>query len=121
VETDRKRLRGRVVEFPVDRNQVTLGSAPSCSHRIRHSSIADLHAALVRSPNRGVYLVDLTGGNGTFLNEEPVVDRVLLMDRDRIRLGNGIEYEYVDGTLPRESRVRQWVRRMTFTASKTGW
>jgi pSer/pThr/pTyr-binding forkhead associated (FHA) protein len=110
-----------MVEFPADRSQVTFGSAASCSHRIRHHSIAEMHAALVRTPNRGVYLVDLTGGNGTFVNEEPVVDRVLLMDRDRIRLGSGVEYEYVDGTLPRESRVRQWVRRMTFTASKTGW
>jgi len=114
-------LRGRIVEFPVNRHEVTIGSAASCSHRVRHPSIEEMHAALIRSPNRGVYLVDLTGGNGTFLNEEPVVDRVLLMDRDRIRLGSGVEYEYVDGTLPRESRVRQWVRRMTFTASKTGW
>jgi len=78
-----------------------------------------MHAALVRRPQRGVYLVDLSGGESTFVNGETVTDRVLLMDRDRIRLGAGVEFEYRDRTLPGESRVRRWVKKMV--ASKTGW
>jgi pSer/pThr/pTyr-binding forkhead associated (FHA) protein len=113
------RRRSRVVEFPATRQQVTLGSGETCNCRINHPNITRMHAALVRRPHRGVYLVDLSEGGGTYVNGEEVVDRVLLMDRDRIRLGPSVEFEFLDRLHPDESRVRRWVRKMV--ASKTGW
>jgi hypothetical protein len=113
------RRRSRVVEFPATKHQVTLGSGETCGCRISHPDISRMHAALIRRANRGVYLVDLSGGESTFVNGEVIKDRVLLMDRDRIRLGPDVEFEFMDRILPRESRIRHWVRKMV--ASKTGW
>ena len=101
--------------------QVTLGSGEDCGCRIRHPSVSARHAALVRKPQRGVYVVDLSGDQGTYVNGERVTDRLLLMDRDRIRLGESVELTYHDGSAPNESRVRRWVKRIGVMASKTGW
>jgi pSer/pThr/pTyr-binding forkhead associated (FHA) protein len=65
--------------------------------------------------------VDLSGDLGTYVNGERVTDRLLLMDRDRIRLGESVEFTYHDGSAPDESRVRRWVKRIGTMASKTGW
>lgn len=46
------------------------------------------HAAIQYVPNEGFYLVDLKSTNGSFLNGEPVWQRILLKDGDQIRLGS---------------------------------
>jgi hypothetical protein len=106
--------RRRIVEFPPTLSQVTLGSAPSCLCRIDDPGVSRFHAALVRRAHRGVYLVDLSGTGRTHLNTEPVQDEVLLMDGDRIALGEGVEFEFLDGPRRPESRVRRWARRVLF-------
>jgi hypothetical protein len=108
--------RRHIVEFPPNIAQVTLGSGGACRCQVSHASVSRLHAALVRRAHRGVYLVDLSSREGTYLNGERVTNEVLLMDGDRISLGNKVEFEFLDG--PRqESRVRRWAKRVWFAAS----
>jgi hypothetical protein len=103
--------RRRRLEFPAGDPQITLGSGEGCRGLVRHPSVSRLHAALVRRARRGVYLVDLSSRDGTFLNGEPVRGEVLLMDGDRISLGRKVTFEFLDGPRP-ESKVRRWARRM---------
>jgi adenylate cyclase len=81
------------------------------------AGVARLHAVLVRKANRGVYLVDLGTREGTYLNGEPVSEEVLLMDGDRISLGNAVTFEFLDGARPKESKVRRWAKRVWSTAA----
>lgn len=46
------------------------------------------HAAIQYLEGEGFFLIDLKSTNGTFLNGEPVQDRIALKDGDRIRLGS---------------------------------
>jgi pSer/pThr/pTyr-binding forkhead associated (FHA) protein len=105
-----------VVEFPPTVLQLTIGRGNDCRCRVESPEVSRLHAALVRRANRGVYLVDLTSQGGTFLNGERVKEEILLMDGDRISLGDRIEFEFQDGVRPAESRVRRWARKFWFSA-----
>jgi FHA domain len=106
--------RRRTLEFPPTLAQVTLGSAPSCLCRVDDPGVSRFHAALVRRAHRGVYLVDLSGVGNTHLNGEPVADEVLLMDGDRIALGSGVEFEFLDGPRRPSSRIRRWAAKLLF-------
>lgn len=108
--------RRRMVEFLPQQAQVTMGSGEACRCQVNHAAVSRLHAALVRRAHRGVYLIDLSSREGTFLNGERVTDEVLLMDGDRISLGKKVEFEYLDGKRP-ESTVRRWARKVWFAAS----
>ncbi|MCL1471272.1 FHA domain-containing protein [Argonema antarcticum] len=55
---------------------------------VRDQWMSRRHAAIQHVHNEGFYLVDLTSTNGSFVNGEPVLKRVLLQDGDRIRLGS---------------------------------
>jgi pSer/pThr/pTyr-binding forkhead associated (FHA) protein len=103
--------RGRVLEFEPAATEGTLGRSPACTWRITDASISRLHAALVRKPRRGVYVVDLASRHGTFVNGERVQGELLLMDGDRIRLGDKIEVEFLDSPPPVEGHERRWLRR----------
>lgn len=107
----------RIVEFPPTILQITLGRASACRCQVEVPGVSRLHAVLVRKANRGVYLVDLGSRRGTFLNGKRVTDEVLLMDGDRISLGNKVEFEFIDGHRPVESKVRRWARRLWPTTS----
>jgi hypothetical protein len=109
--------RPRRIEFPPTVLQITLGRAGACRCQVDLPGVSRLHAVLVRKANRGVYLVDLGSREGTFLNGERVTDEVLLMDGDRISLGNAVTFEFMDGARPAESKVRRWARRVWSTAS----
>jgi pSer/pThr/pTyr-binding forkhead associated (FHA) protein len=61
-----------------------------------------------------VYLIDLSGTGKTLLNAESVDDEVLLMDGDRIALGEGVEFEFLDGPRRNESRMRRWAKKVLF-------
>lgn len=119
VQTDAGRGRKRrVIEFPPTLHQVTMGRAGACRCQVSHPQVSRLHAALVRKPNRGVYLMDLGSAEGTFLNGERVTEKVLLMDGDRICLGDhGIEFEFMDSLRTPESRVRRWARKVWLKAA----
>jgi len=83
-------------------------------------SVSRLHAAMVRKPRRGTYLVDLGSREGTFVNDERVEGEILLMDGDRIRLGHRVVLEYLDGPPPEESEERLWVRRAWWALTGVG-
>ena len=115
VQTTGPRMRPRrVLEFPAESTEVTLGKNASAPYRIEEPGVADVHAALVRRVNRGVYLVDLSEGARTLLNGEPVQDEVLLMDGDRITLGDSLQFEFLDG--PR-IRPKGWAKRVLLSAA----
>lgn len=99
----------RVMEFPAESTEVTLGSGRACTCHVEESGVAGVHAALVRRLNRGVYLVDLSEGGRTLLNGEPVREEVLLMDGDRITLGDSVQFEFLGGPRP---RFLTWAKRM---------
>lgn len=103
--------RRRILEFTPDQAQVTLGSGTDARCQVHHAAVSRLHAALVRRPHRGVYLVDLGSREGTYLNGERVSGELLLMDGDRINLGRKVEFEFLDGPRP-QSKVRRWARWM---------
>lgn len=103
--------RRRVSEFPVGRRQLTLGRGRSCAVRVNDPHVAPVHAVLLRKPRRGVYLRDLASDHGTFVNGERVREEVLLMDGDRIRLGSGTSFVFIDSHGAHPSRVRRWARR----------
>jgi len=107
--------RGRVFEFPSTINEGTIGRSSSCHWRINDPSVSRLHAALVRKPRRGVYLLDLASREGTFLNGERVTGEVLLMDGDRISLGRRVILEFVDGVQPQEGPERRLWRRLAWS------
>lgn len=109
--------RQRRVEFPPTVLQITLGRADACRCQVDVPGVSRLHAVLVRKAHRGVYLVDLGGPEGTYLNGERVTDEVLLMDGDRIALGSAVTFEFMDGARPVESKVRRWARRVWETAA----
>lgn len=103
--------RGRVHEFPPEVNEGTLGRSFSCRWHVGDPSVSRIHCALVRRPRRGVYLLDLSSRHGTFVNGERVTEEVLLMDGDRIGLGDRVVLEFVDGNRPEVDRDRRWLRR----------
>ena len=110
------RVKRRILEFTPEAHEVTLGSGSGVRCRLSGDGIADMHAALVRRVNRGVYLVSLTREARTLLNGEPVREEMLLMDGDKITLGDGVELEFQDGPRPATSRVA-WAKRALFSAT----
>jgi hypothetical protein len=55
---------------------------------IQDKRLSRRHAAIQYVEAEGFYLVDLNSTNGSFVNGEPVRDRVRLNDGDQIRLGS---------------------------------
>ncbi len=104
--------RGRSIELPASLTEATLGRSLNCHLRINDDSVSRLHAALLRKPHRGVYLMDLASREGTYLNGERVDGDVLLMDGDRIGLGSHVVLEYVDGPRPHEAVGKRLARRI---------
>ncbi len=109
--------RGRVFELPVGLNEGTLGRSLSCHWRLNDATVSRIHAALVRRPRRGVYLVDLASRRGTFVNGERIAEETLLMAGDRIRLGEHVELEFLEGAPPQETVRERWLRRGWWVAS----
>jgi len=109
--------RGRVFELPETLNEGTLGRSLSCNWRLNDPAVSRIHAALVRKPRRGVYLLDLAGRGGTFVNGERVTEETLLMAGDRIRLGDSVELEFLEGDRPTEAPRQRWLRRGWWMAS----
>jgi len=112
--------RGRVLEFDPAANEGTLGRSPSCTWRVTDTSVSRIHAALVRKPRRGVYVMDLASRRGTYVNGERVQGEMLLMDGDRIRLGDKVELEFLDSPPPVEAGERSWLRRVWWGVGALG-
>ena len=108
-------VKRKILEFTPESAEVTLGSGSASRCRLSGEGVADIHVALVRRVNRGVYLINLSGAR-TLLNGEQVREEMLLMDGDRITLGDGVELEFQDGPRPARSRV-DWAKRALFSAT----
>lgn len=94
-----------------------MGRSSSCDLQVDDPSVSRLHAALVRRPRRGIYLVDLGSREGTYVNGERIKGEVLLMPGDRIRLGQEAVFEFMDGPLPKGGPGRRWLRRLGWMLS----
>ena len=66
----------------------TLGRSRQAAMPIADRRLSRQHAVIQYIEDEGFYLVDLNSTNGTFVNGEPVYQRILLKDGDRIRLGS---------------------------------
>ncbi|MEA5472359.1 FHA domain-containing protein [Spirulina sp. 06S082] len=70
----------------------TIGRGQKAGISIPDDRLSRNHAAIQYVPDRGFYLHDLNSTNGTYVNQEPVSDRILLQDGDRVRLGSLVFY-----------------------------
>jgi hypothetical protein len=104
--------RGRSFELSPALSEATLGRSLTCHLRVNDETVSRIHAALLRKPHRGIYLMDLASREGTFLNGERIDGDVLLMDGDRIGLGERVVLEFVDGPRPHEAVTKRWARRI---------
>jgi serine phosphatase RsbU (regulator of sigma subunit) len=74
-------------DFPLNGGTVTLGRDKECTVVIRGQMVSRLHARIVQVEGQ-FYLEDNKSRNGTFVNDEPIDGRVLLRDKDRIKIGD---------------------------------
>lgn len=65
-----------------------IGRDRRLSLSVRDPWMSRYHAAIRYVEKEGFYLVDLNSTNGSFVNGEPVYQRLLLKDGDQIRLGS---------------------------------
>jgi FHA domain len=73
-------------EIPLSSGVISLGRNPENNFPIEHPSISGAHC-LVTVMNSGVIIKDLGSTNGTFVNEAPV-DEAVLLPGQTIRLGD---------------------------------
>lgn len=85
---------------PIFADELTIGRSSESGIPIVHPSVSKAHARVSRSDD-GVVLEDLGSSNGTFVNGRRV-DRVLLSDGDRVRLGQVIFTYMVPAQLRKE-------------------
>jgi pSer/pThr/pTyr-binding forkhead associated (FHA) protein len=96
---------GRVIGqavWQMDRHLVLIGRSPACKIRIVESDVSRFHCSLVLTPN-GVWVIDLLGQKGLFVNDEPV-RCARLEDGDSLRVGRHVlraRYETEPAALPR--------------------
>jgi pSer/pThr/pTyr-binding forkhead associated (FHA) protein len=98
-------LPGRVVGqaiWRMDRHLVLIGRSPACKIRIVEPDVSRFHCSLVHTPH-GVWVVDLLGQKGIFVNDEPVRS-ARLEDGDSLRVGRHVlraRYDTAPLALPR--------------------
>ena len=78
---------GFVVEFSIDKKEITLGRDPE-SDIYLPSSMASRHHALIYVRNSQVYVEDLRSSNGTFVRDQKVVMPVLITPEDPVKMGD---------------------------------
>ena len=81
-------LPGRAIGQAVwrmDRPLVLVGRSPACRIRIVEPDVSKFHCSLVLTPT-GVWVVDLLGQKGVYVNGEPV-RCARLLDNDELRVG----------------------------------
>jgi predicted component of type VI protein secretion system len=99
----------------MDRLLVLVGSAPDCRVRIAATDGSRFHCSLVSTP-QGVWLVDLLGRGGTFLNGVQV-RQALLEDGDILRIGQlAVRVQYAGGSPPARPPAEQQTAMVPFGA-----
>ena len=72
----------------MDRHLVLIGRSPSCKIRIVEPDVSKFHASLLLT-TQGLWVVDLLGQKGVFVNDE-MVRCVRLDDGDELRIGRHV-------------------------------
>jgi signal transduction histidine kinase/pSer/pThr/pTyr-binding forkhead associated (FHA) protein len=75
--------------FELKARVVGLGRDNSNPIRLHDNEVSRRHAEVRRSED-AFHLVDLVSANGTYLNDEPVVDEIPLRSGDQVRLGQTV-------------------------------
>ncbi len=68
-------------------SRVTLGRHPDCEVCLKSNTVSRYHARITVSAADEYQIEDLGSGNGTFVNDVPVKDPVLLQNGDQISIG----------------------------------
>ncbi len=75
---------GEPLRFAVP--EVTIGRHPSCEWMLVDETVSSRHARLSYHHDQW-WLEDLNSRNGTFLNNEPLSEPVVLTEKDQVRCG----------------------------------
>ena len=84
-------LPGRVIGqaiWRMDRHLALVGRSPACKIRMVEPDVSKFHCSLVLT-TYGVWVVDLLGQHGVFVNDEPT-RCILLADGDELRIGRHV-------------------------------
>jgi len=95
---------GSSKEFELTRSEIIIGRDPNVDLSIPSPSISRRHARLMREGD-GYTLEDLGSSNGTFLNDEQLVQRRSLKSGDHIRLGRAVTLTYEAPTALKETVI----------------
>jgi len=87
---------GERKEFPLNKSEVVIGRKNTCDLRIPLSSVSRQHFKIEKDDNGKLMLRDLGSSNGTFYNDERVLEAELGAG-DRIRVGPVTFVVVVDG------------------------
>jgi serine phosphatase RsbU (regulator of sigma subunit)/pSer/pThr/pTyr-binding forkhead associated (FHA) protein len=69
----------------LERDSVVLGRHPDCDIVLESAAVSRQHARILRIEG-AYYVEDLHSRNGTFVNDQPVLDRRLLSENDDLRI-----------------------------------
>jgi diguanylate cyclase (GGDEF)-like protein len=83
------------VRYLMTDKPLILGRGEECEVRIQDHSVSRRHARIEPQPE-GFMVLDLNSTNGTFINDEQLVEAKLLNDGDYLRVGNCI-YRFLAG------------------------
>ena len=72
--------------YPFTQSNIIIGRDPLCDLELSNDTISAQHSKISYELGQW-WLDDLDSTNGTFLNEEPVAEPVVITDSDRIRCG----------------------------------
>jgi pSer/pThr/pTyr-binding forkhead associated (FHA) protein len=81
-------IQGKTQQLVQSQGVWILGRGSYAAISIADDRLSRTHAVIQYADNEGFYIFDLNSTNGTFVNNEPIYEPVLLKDGDRIRLGS---------------------------------
>lgn len=84
------------LRLPLMRERMVLGRSVSCDFHLQEPTLQPRHAEIVRDPQGRVVLQDLSGADGTFVNDSRI-EHAELHDGDHIRCGTIVFRFVVDG------------------------
>lgn len=73
-------------ELRFQKTEIFLGRDPSCTIPLQHETVSARHARFSYYQNQW-WVEDLNSTNGTFLNEERLITRTVIVSGDEVRCG----------------------------------
>lgn len=70
-------------------NEIFIGRDPSCNLILSDDTVSARHARFSYKQNQW-WIEDLNSTNGTYINDEPVTTRVVIISGDEIRCGQSV-------------------------------